>query len=140
MRKIAAIALLYAISAAPAFASDDYAYSEPGAPDALGYVTPSEIMANISEIRIKADRLSTFSLVELNDNFSLYGKLSVPRLTSGNETMMQHGAVTYGLHGQVGSLPGMGIPKVGIRFGWNRHLTGQDTGGNLYSLTAEIKF
>lgn len=139
MRKIAAIALLYAISATPAFAADDYAYSEPGAPDALGYATPSEIRANISKIRAKAGRLSTFSLVELNDNFSLYGKLSAPRFT-GDDAMLQRNAVTYGLYGRLGSVSGVGIPKMGIRFGWNRYLAGPDTGGNLYSLTAEVKF
>ena len=130
MRKIATIALLYAIAATPAFAAEDYAVQEP---DTLRN-------AMLDKIRTKADQLSTFSLLELNDNFSVYGKLSIPRLTTGNEAMMQRSAVTYGLHGRLGSTQGMGIPKVGIRFGWNRYLAGPDTGGNLYSLTAEVKF
>lgn len=136
MKKIAAIALLYAISAMPALAADDYAYLEPDAPS-----TPGNIM--LGEIRAKADRLSTFSLLELSNDFSLYGKLSIPRLTTGGETGIQRNAVTYGVHGQLGSMAGIGIPRLGIRFGWNRHLAGPntgDTGGNLYSLTAEVKF
>lgn len=133
MKKIATIALLYAITTMPAFAAEDYLAPEADAPDVLRN-------AMLGEIRAKADRLSTFSLLEVNNNFSLYGKLSVPRLTTGIETGMQRNAVTYGLHGRLGSMAGIGIPKMGIRFGWNRDLAGQNTGGNLYSLTAEIKF
>jgi hypothetical protein len=132
MKRIAAITLLYAIAAMSAFAADDNAYPNPDTPDALRN-------AMLGEIRAKADRLSKFSLLELNDNFSLYGKLSIPRLT-GHEAGIQRNAVTYGLHGQLGSIQGMGIPKMGIRFGWNRYLAGSNTGDNLYSLTAEFKF
>lgn len=138
MKKITAIALLYAISAMPAFAADDYVYPEPDAPGKLGNTMLSHAM--LGGINAKADRLSTFSLLELNSNFSLYGKLSIPRLTTGDETMMQHNAVTYGLHGRLEGLPGVGIPKMGVRFDWNRYLVGPNTGGNLYSLTAEVKF
>lgn len=133
MKKITAVALLYAISAMPAFAADDYIYPEPDAPGKLGNTM-------LGGINAKANRLSTFSLLELNGNFSLYGKLSIPRLTTGDETMMQRNAVTYGLHGRLEGLPGVGIPKMGVRFDWNRYLAGPNTGGNLYSLTAEIKF
>jgi|SRR3989338_77862 len=133
MKKITAIALLYAISAMPVFAADDYVYPEPDAPGELGN-------AMLGEIRAKADRLSTFSLLELNGNLSLYSKLSIPRLTTGDKAWMQHNAVAYGLHGQLGSMAGIGIPKMGIRFGWDRYLAGPGTGGNLYSLTAEVKF
>lgn len=133
MRKIATITLLYAIAAMPAFAADDNIYPKPDSPDALRNTM-------LGEIRAKADRLSTFSLLELNGNFSLYSKLSIPRLTTGDKTMMQHNAFAYGLHGQLGSMAGIGIPKMGMRFGWNRYLAGPDTGGNLYSLTAEVKF
>ncbi len=138
MKKITAVALLYAISAMPAFAADDYVYPEPDAPGKLGNTMLSNAMRG--GINAKANRLSTFSLLELNNNFSLYGKLSIPRLTTGDETMMQRNAVTYGLHGRLEGLPGVGIPKMGVRFDWNRYLAGPNTGGNLYSLTAEVKF
>lgn len=133
MKKIAAIALLYAITAMPAFAAEDYLALEGDGPDALEN-------AMFGKTRAKTDRLSTFSLLELNNNFSLYGKLSIPRLTTTVETGMQRNAVTYGLHGRLGSMSGIGIPKMGIRFDWNRYLAGPDSSGNLYSLTAEIKF
>lgn len=138
MKKITAVALLYAISAMPAFAADDYVYPEPDAPGKLGNAMLSNAMRG--GINAKANRLSTFSLLELNNNFSLYGKLSIPRLTTGDETMMQRNAVTYGLHGRLEGLPGVGIPRMGVRFDWNRYLAGPNTGGNLYSLTAEVKF
>lgn len=133
MKKIAAVALLYAIAAMQALASEDYAIPEPDAPEAPRNAT-------LDKIREKADRWSTFSLVEVNDNFSLYGKLSIPRITTGSEAGMQHNAATYGLHGQFGGPPGVGIKKMGFRFGWNRYLAGRNTGDNIYSLTAEIKF
>lgn len=133
MKKIAAIALLYATAAMPAFASEDYAAPEADTPEALRN-------ASLDKIREKADRLSTFSLVELNGNFSLYGKLSIPRITTGDEAGARHNTATYGLHGQFGGTPGTGIQKMGFRFGWNRYLSGRNTGDNLYSLTAEIKF
>lgn len=133
MKKITAIALLYAISTMPVFAADDYVYPEPNAPYKLGN-------AMLGGINTKADRLSTFSLLELNSNFSLYGKLSIPRLTTGDEAMIQRNAVTYGLHGRLEGLPGIGIPKMGVRFGWNRYLASPNTGDNLYSLTAEVRF
>lgn len=133
MKKIATIALLYAIASTPSFAADNYLAPEAEAADA-------HRNAMLGEIRAKADQLSTFSLLEVNNNFSLYGKLSVPRLTTSIETGMQRNAVTYGLHGQLGSMAGIGIPKMGIRFGWNRDLAGPDSGSNMYSLTAEIKF
>ncbi|WP_435627565.1 hypothetical protein [Candidatus Ferrigenium straubiae] len=133
MKKIATIALLYAIAAMPVYAAEDYLVPEADAPDVLRSAT-------LGKIRASADRLSTFNLLEVNNNFSLYGKLSIPRLTTGIETGIQRNAVTYGLHGQLGSMAGIGIPKMGLRFGWNRDLVGPDSGGNMYSLTAEIKF
>lgn len=131
MKKITAIALLYAI-AMPAFATDGSVTTKPEA-DALRNAT-------LNKIRAKADQLSTFSLLESKGNFSLYGKLSIPRLTTSDEFGMQHKAVSYGLHGQLGSVPGIGPQKMGLRFGWNRYLAGPNAGDNLYSLTAEVKF
>lgn len=131
MKKIVAIALIYAVFAPPVFAADDYYTAQE---------QDARVDAMREKIRTKADQLSTFSLLELNDNFSVYGKLSIPRLAVHDDGMNQRNAVTYGLHGKLGSIPGLGIPKVGIRFGWNPHFAGQNTGGNLYSLTAEVKF
>jgi len=130
MRKITAIVLLYTIAAMPAFAADGNAYPEPDASGTLGNTMFGEIRANV-------DRMSTFSLLELNDKFSLHGKLSIPRFNSGDEAGIQRNAVTYGL---LGSMTGIGIPRMGIRFGWNRYLAGPNTSSNLYSLTAEVKF
>lgn len=130
MEKIAAITLLYIIATMPVLAADDNAYPEPDASGTLGNTM-------FGEIRTNADRMSTFSLLELNGNFSLHGKLSIPRFNSGDEAGIQRNAATYGL---LGSMTGIGIPRMGIRFGWSRYLARPDSGGNLYSLTAEVKF
>ena len=133
MKKIAAIALLYAVTAMPTIASADNAAPKPNASGAPSSIT-------LSEIRGKFDRLSTLNLLESDGSFSLFGKLSIPRLSAGDEAGMQRNAITYGLYGQIGGVPRMGTQKMGFRFGWNRYLAGPNIGDNLYSLTAVIKF
>lgn len=133
MKKIAAITLLYAIASMPAYAADDNAYAllkmETETQDMPAYEARQLIVERI-------ETLSKFSLWQVNDNFSLYGKLSIPRITTGDAEAGTHrNAATYGLRGQLDS-----TPRIGIRFGWDRYIAGQNTNGNLYSLTAVVRF
>jgi len=126
MRKIAVIALLYVIAVSPACADDAYGLAGPDADAGL--------LSADSGLESGLARLSTFSLLQVSDNFSLHGRLSVPRITAA-ETGVQRNAATYGLRGQFDS-----SPKLGVRFGWDRYVAGQNSGDNLYSLTATVKF
>ncbi len=134
MKKIAAIALLYTIASMPAFAADDDNAYAPPKLDMETLNTPADETRQLIVERI--ERLSKFSLLQVNDNFSLYGKLSFPRINAGDAASGTHrNAVTYGLQGQLDS-----TPKIGIRFGWDRYIAGRNTSDNLYSLTAVVKF
>ncbi|OGS81447.1 MAG: hypothetical protein A2061_04990 [Gallionellales bacterium GWA2_59_43] len=126
MKKIAVIVLLYVIAALPAYADDAYMLAEPDA-NAVLLSADSGLKSGIA-------RLSTFSLLQVSDTFSLHGKLTVPRITAA-ETGVQRNAVTYGLRGQFDS-----SPTLGVRFGWDRYVAGRNSGDNLYSLTAIVKF
>lgn len=134
MKKIAAIALLYAIAAMHACAADDSnAYS----PLKLDLDTPDMHTSETRQFIVeRIENLSKFSLLQVNDNFSLYGKLSFPRISSGNaDSVIHRDAPAYGLHGQFDS-----TPRIGIRFGLDRYIAGESSGDNLYSLTAVVKF
>ncbi len=133
MKKIAAILLLYAIASMPVHAADDntYALRQPATdtPDTSAAETRQFIVERI-------EKLSKFSLLQVNDKFSLYGKLSFPRINSGDaDSTIHRDAATYGLHGQLDS-----TPRMGIRFGWDRYIAGQNANNNLYSLSAVVKF
>ncbi|BBI98524.1 hypothetical protein FGKAn22_02170 [Ferrigenium kumadai] len=133
MKKIAAIALLSAIVPVPVYAVDDNAYVSIKADDEALNTPAYETRRLIVE---RLEKLSKFSLVEVSDNFSLYGKLSFPRIKSSDaDNVIQRDAPTYGLHAQFNS-----PLRIGIRFGWDRYIAGQNANGNLYSLTAAVKF
>lgn len=123
MKKIAAATLLYAAASTPALAAGDDAQALAEA-DALR-----------QSIRSGIGRMSTLNLLETNGSFSLYGKLSHPRITGTEEFGSTRDAATYGLHGQFNS-----TQKTGIRFGWDRYISGEKAGDNIYSLTAVVKF
>lgn len=127
MNRIAAFALLYAVASMPALAADDSAYA-PAETDASPQITLKALKAEI-------ERMSTFSLLEKNGGFSLYGKLSIPRISSAEEFAARRDAPTYGLRGQL-----VDTPKMGIKFGWDRYIAGKNSGDNLYSLTAVVRF
>lgn len=122
MNRIAIVALLYATASMPVFAAGD----------AQALAEADTLRQNL---RAGIDEISTFSLLETNGNFSLYGKLSHPRLAGAEDLAPPRDAATYGLHGQFGS-----TSTVGIRFGWDRYIAGDKAGDNLYSLTAVVKF
>lgn len=128
MKKIAAIVLLYVIATLPAFAADNdaHALSEPDAG------TPP--FPALDALKSEVARLSSFKLLQVSDSFSLYGKLSVPRITAA-EVGAHRSSATYGLRGQLG-----GRSRVDIRFGWDRYIAGQYPNDNLYSLTATVDF
>lgn len=129
MKKITAIVLLFAIASMPAVA-DDNALA-PAKPDMNALDEPD---GGVSKADI--ERMSRFNLLQRNNNFSLYGKLSIPRLDTGDaQSGGYRNATTYGLHGQLDTAPNMGI-----RFGWDRYVAGQNADDNLYSLTAVFKF
>ncbi len=133
MKKIAAIPLLYAIVSIPAYAADDNAYASLRLDNEILNTPAAETRQFIVE---RIEKLSKFSLLQVNDHFSLYGKLSFPRIRSGDaDSVMHSDAPTYGLRGQFDS-----TPRIGIRFGWDRYIAGQNTNDNLYSLTAVVKF
>lgn len=133
MKKIATSALLYAaVSAMPAYAADDD----------IAYVSLSPEMdapnMSVNETRRfiveRIEKLSKFSLLQVNDNFSLYGKLSFPRIGHSNSEIHRNSA-TYGVHAQFDGTPGLGI-----RFAVDRYIAGPNAGDNLYSVTANFKF
>lgn len=127
MNRIAAIALLYAVASMPAVAADDSAYM-PAETDA----TPQ---AALKKLKAEIERMSTFSLLEKNGSFSLSGKLSIPRLSSADEFATRRDAPTYGLRSQL-----VDTPTMGVKFGWDRYIAGKNSGDNLYSLTAVVRF
>lgn len=122
MNRIAIIALLYATVSMPVFAAGD-----------------AQALADADALRrhlgASVEEMSTFSLLKTNGSFSLYGKLSHPRLAGAEDLAPPRNAATYGLHGKFGN-----TSKVGIRFGWDRYIAGDHAGNNLYSLTAVVKF
>lgn len=133
MKKIASIAVLYAIAPMHACAADDSAYAsikiETSAQEMSVYETRQFIVEKI-------ETLSRFSLLQVNDSFSVYGKLSFPRINHNDAYSGIHrDSATYGLHGQFDS-----TSRIGIRFGLDRYIAGHNTSGNLYSLTAAVKF
>jgi hypothetical protein len=133
MKKITAISLLYALASVPAYGAGANTYAplqlNMETPDSPAYETRRFIVERI-------ETLSKFSLLQVDDNFSLYGKLSFPRIDRVNaDSMIHRNAATYGLRGQfqTGS-------RIGIRFGWDRYIAGQNANDNLYSLTAVVRF
>ncbi|HXU93677.1 MAG TPA: hypothetical protein VFP33_08485 [Gallionella sp.] len=133
MKKIAAVILLCAVAPLPAYASDDdNVYASANADDEALNKQAHENRRFIVE---KFEKLSKFSLLQVNDNFTLYGKLSFPRIKSGDDSAIHRDGATYGLRGQFDS-----TSRVGIRFGWERYIAGQNTNDNLYSLTAVVRF
>jgi hypothetical protein len=130
MKKITAVVLLFAIASMPALAADDNAYTL-AQPDMYALDKPASGTG-----RADIERMTTFSLLQSNNNFSLSGRLSIPRLNTGDALAGAYSnAPTYGLRGQFDS-----TPNLGIRFGWDRYVAGQNTDDNLYSLTAVFKF
>lgn len=127
MIRIAAIALLYAAASLPAMAAEDDIY------------TPADTNAPsqppLTMVKAQIERMCTFSLLETDGNFSLYGKLSIPRITTAQGVGPQPEAATYGLHGQFDR-----SARMGFKFGWDRYIAGQNAGNNLYSLSAVVRF
>ncbi len=134
MKKIAASTMLYVIASMPAYAADeDNAYVSIKEDNETLNTPAYETRRLIVE---RVEKLSKFSLLQVNDNFSLYGKLSLPRLKTGDaDNVIHRNAPTYGLRAQFGS-----TPRIGIRIGWERYIAGQNANDNLYSLTAVVKF
>lgn len=136
MKNIAIVTLLYAFAAQPACASDDstYAFPKPGTD------TPLSPDADATTWKSELAKLTWFSLLQdqepENEGFSLHGGLFIPRLHAGGaEAGVRRNTATYGLHGQLNS-----SPKIGIRFGLDRYVAGENAGGNIYSLSARVKF
>lgn len=135
MRNIAIVALLYAIAAQPACADDSvYALHEPEAD------TSRSKDADAATWRSELAGLTWFSLLpergSESEGFSLHGGLFIPRLHAVDAADgMRRNTATYGLHGQLN-----GSPKVGIRFGLDRYVAGGSAGGNIYSLSARVRF
>lgn len=134
MKKIAAIALLSAIAPVPVYAvTDDDTYvsikSDNETLNTPAYETKRVIVERI-------EKLSKFSLLEVNDDFSLYGKLCLPRIRSDDaDNLVHRNGPTFGLRAQFNS-----TPRIGIRLGWERYIAGPNANGSLYSLTAAVKF
>lgn len=126
MIRIAAIVLLNIIATLPAHAAEDNA---PQNPD------KDAVSRSVGGGDYSADKLSMFSLWQPNNKFSLYGKLSFHAVPGDAKAETQQRAATYGLHGQLDSMS-----KIGIHFGWDRYMAGQNASDNLYSLTATFKF
>lgn len=136
MKNIAIATLLYAIAAQPACASDDnvYAFAVQDAD------TPLSPDAEAATWKTELARLTWFCLLPEkgaeNEGFSLHGGLFIPRLHAGGaEAGAPRNTATYGLHGQLNS-----SPKIGIRFGLDRYVAGGNAGGNIYSLSARVRF
>lgn len=130
MKRISVVALLYAIAGLPAYAADDGAYVF-SAPDADRLLPPA-----VRSWKAELARLGTISLWQVNDGLALYGKLSVRHLHAGDaEAGIHYNSPTYGLRGQFDSPQG-----IGIRFGWDRYVAGANSGDDLYSLSATVKF
>ncbi|HCI13392.1 MAG: hypothetical protein A2063_10940 [Gallionellales bacterium GWA2_60_142] len=124
MKNIAIVTLLYAIAAQPAYASDDNArvFPEPNT-DAAAW-------------KAELAKLTWFSLRQESEGFSLYGGLFIPPLHArGIDIRMRRNAATYGLHGQFNS-----SPKIGILFGLDRYVAGENAGNSIFSLSTQIKF
>ena len=128
MKKIAAIALLYAIASLPAFAAND-------ASPELNLEIPSPPTDGAERFVVeRIEELGRFSLLQMGDRFSLYGRLSLRRVDTV-EAGVSHNAPTYGLHGQFD-----GTRNMVMRFGWDRYAVGPLAGGNLYLLSATLRF
>lgn len=127
MKKITVIALLYAIASLPAFAADD-------ASPELNLEIPSPPDDAERFVVERIEELGRFSLLQMGDRFALYGRLSLRRIDAV-EAGVSHNAPTYGLHGQFD-----GARNMVMRFGWDRYAVGPYAGGNLYLLSATIRF
>lgn len=131
MKKLAACALLYVIASMPAYAVD---VAPPYASFDLNTETlDASTKKNRQFIVERIESLSKFGLLQANDSFSMYGKLSFRHSGTGNGT--NHSAPVYGLHGQFNSTHG-----IGIHFGWDRYIVKQSSGDNVYTLTATVQF
>lgn len=124
MKKIAVVALLHTLVSTPVFAAADMS---PG----LNLGTPLPPADEGARLFVeRLEELGRFSLMQVGDGLLLYGQLFAPRLAAG----MPRNAAACGLHMQFDGGQG-----VGLHFGWDRYVTGTDSGG-FYSLGATFRF